>query len=238
MCQTQRPRLAQRLSILHQDQHFFKRHRASRTWIPAAGGGELSFLLFTSTRLYWLPMWCRLQVSLSRMRFGSDTIRPCQYKIYLKQDIKKKRWCGKQVRQCNLAHAIHHVPVISHHTELLVRYKTAATILRSALWCIFKVWPWLSSRCVPLMHMLSPEVIRTWAICSPLYSWRGDEAGLVYSFQVTHVDRSWMLMVLHVRLSVTDCVFSHSNRSHNILFFVFSKDRNLPICMCGQNIFF
>ena len=52
---------------------------------------------------------------------------------------KKKRWCGKQVRQCNLAHAIHHVPVISHHTELLVRYKTAATILRSALWCIFKV---------------------------------------------------------------------------------------------------
>ena len=87
------------------------------------------------------------------------------------------------------------------------------------------------------MHMLSPEVIRTWAICSPLYSWRGDEAGLVYSFQVTHVDRSWMLMVLHVRLSVMDCVFSHSNRSHNILFFVLVKIEIYQY-VCVDKIFF
>lgn len=37
MCQTQRPCLAQRLSILHRDQHFLKWHRASVPEISAAG---------------------------------------------------------------------------------------------------------------------------------------------------------------------------------------------------------
>lgn len=41
MCQTQRHRLALRLSILHRDQHFLKQHRASAPEICAAG--ELSF---------------------------------------------------------------------------------------------------------------------------------------------------------------------------------------------------
>lgn len=37
MCQTQRPCLAQLLSILHRDQHFRKRHGASAPEISAAG---------------------------------------------------------------------------------------------------------------------------------------------------------------------------------------------------------
>lgn len=58
MCQTQRPCLAQRLSILRRDQHFLKRHRAS-------AAGEL-FLFTLYKQANPNPDVMLLQASLSR----------------------------------------------------------------------------------------------------------------------------------------------------------------------------
>lgn len=66
MCQTQRPCLAQRLSILHRDQHFHKRHRASAPEISAARV-LFSFCVYEEANPN--PGGLLLQASLSRSMF-------------------------------------------------------------------------------------------------------------------------------------------------------------------------
>lgn len=66
MCQTRRPRLAQRLSILHQDQHFLRERGASPPESLQQEVESCPRLLFTSTKSHSpTPGVMRFQVSLS-----------------------------------------------------------------------------------------------------------------------------------------------------------------------------
>lgn len=67
MCQAQRPRLAQRLSILHQDQHFWNSTEPPHLNLRSRWWRAVPRSLFTSTSVCLPLMWCgSSQVSLSR----------------------------------------------------------------------------------------------------------------------------------------------------------------------------
>lgn len=101
MCQTQRPRLAQRLSILHQDQHFWG---STEPHGPDSPQHQSSSFPRSQACFHQTSGVGPRQRSLC---FTLDMIRRRQCEIYSGQDVKP--WCHKRVKWWDVAHALHHV---------------------------------------------------------------------------------------------------------------------------------
>lgn len=150
-----------------------------------------------------------------------DTIRPCQYKIYWKQDGKLEQWISQMMQfdmqfittQLSQPRSIvlFRFTLRSNFSACTVAYAQVLTLVK------FQVM-------FPFLHMLSVEVITTRAIWSPLYSWRWDVAGAFIS--VTRMDRLWMLMDSGMRShSCTPC----PRGSINLIISSFSKMPEMEI---------
>lgn len=146
-CERRRLRLAQLLSILHLDQQFWS----------SSESPELKRRRWENCPL--LCAWLKAQprrVVVSFRRMLAPKIRRRRYQLYLKHDFK-----GCAANKSD--DAVWHLLYIICYLWLLWDIK-----LQQQYEDLFPVWPWLNFSFAPLMHMLSPRVIGTRAVCLPL----------------------------------------------------------------------